>query len=302
MQDMAPEVRKRPFGRSLQHCRKEGMTTPHGLWPAEEKLLKAAWKGEPCILGQERLDAATEDNKVSALFLRFLLLGGDEDAPVPEKGVELTGAFIDGDIDLQGVADARPLYLDHCQLDGKLLARNARLGELLLPGCHIRGMNCDGAKITGGVSLNDGFTAEGEVSLLGTEIGGDLSCSKGTFKNANGDALSFDGAKVTGDALFNDGFAAEGQVRLLGAEIRGELNCRKGTFKNADGYALSCYGATVTGSMFLDDGFTADGEVSLSGAEIRGDLSCSKGTFKNAERLHCPRRGEPLRCGTWRRA
>ena len=54
------------------------MTTPHGLWPAEEKLLEAAAKGELCDLGDERPDETTDDKKIHPLFLRFLLLGGDE--------------------------------------------------------------------------------------------------------------------------------------------------------------------------------------------------------------------------------
>jgi len=61
---MAPEARNRPFGRSLKDCRKEGMTTPHRLWPAEEKLLEAAAKGELCHLAHERPSEATDDNKI----------------------------------------------------------------------------------------------------------------------------------------------------------------------------------------------------------------------------------------------
>ena len=38
--------------------------------------------------------------------------------------------------------------------------------------------------------LSDGFNAQGEVSLLGASIGGQLVCRGGTFTNEDGDALN----------------------------------------------------------------------------------------------------------------
>ena len=81
---------KRAFGRSLADFRIDGATTPNGLHPAEERLLDCAARGKECdiALGSPREEAAPE-NTVRGAFLRFLLLGGDEDAPVHEKGVIL---------------------------------------------------------------------------------------------------------------------------------------------------------------------------------------------------------------------
>src|SRR5262249_20355546 len=49
------------------------------------------------------------------------------------------------------------------------------------------------------------------------DIGGNLLCSQGSFKNAGGDALSCDGARVTGGVYLRDGFRAEGTVDLSSA-------------------------------------------------------------------------------------
>jgi hypothetical protein len=59
-------------------------------------------------------------------------------------------------------------------------------------------LSADGASITGGVFLDEGFAAEGEVGLPGTQIGGVLRCSGGSFRNPGGIALLAEGARVTG--------------------------------------------------------------------------------------------------------
>jgi hypothetical protein len=179
MQDAAREVRTRPFGRSLKDCRKEGMTTPNGLWPAEEELLKAAAAGKPCIAGSGRPDAPTADSKIDPLFLRFLLLGGDEFAPVHEKGIDIQGAFIKGDIDLEGCEITRPLRLFNCHVAGSLIGVNAQLGELDLRKSFLQSIDCSFSRFKGSVFLTNGFEAKGEVRFRGAEIGGGLDCRGG---------------------------------------------------------------------------------------------------------------------------
>ncbi len=130
----------------------------------------------------------------------------------------------------------------------------------------------DGLVLRGDLSLNEGFRADGAVRLLGAEIGGDLNCRGGTFRNPDGVALGADGAKVTGGMFLNEGFSAEGEVRLLGAEIGGDLYCGGGTFRSPSGRALSADRAQVCGNVSLNAGFLADGEVRLVGAKIDGAL------------------------------
>ncbi len=82
---------KRPHGSSLSDFQP--------LMPAEEKLLECARLGTNCILnngkrpaddmppGEER-DAIT----IRSEFLRFLAVGGGDEAPVHARGVRLSGA------------------------------------------------------------------------------------------------------------------------------------------------------------------------------------------------------------------
>src|SRR3546814_2310360 len=76
---------KRVFGRSLSDF--------GTLWPAEDALLECSRIGAPTVISETRPEAETKTNRVRAAFVRFLALGGDEQAPVHENGVELQGAW-----------------------------------------------------------------------------------------------------------------------------------------------------------------------------------------------------------------
>jgi len=201
-----------------------------------------------------------------------------------EGEVRLPGAQIDGDLDCSGGTFTNPAPPKSAE--GTALTSDA--AKVVGSGVTL---NADGANVTGDVILRDKFTAEGEVRLIGAQIGGALGCSGGTFRNPGGDALSADRTRVAGSVFLNDKFTAEGAVRLLGAQIDGDLDCRGGTFKNPrtpenpDAKTLFADRARVTGSVFLMDKFTAEGEVRLLGAQIGGDLGCSGGAFSalNAE-------------------
>ncbi|MCC6403692.1 MAG: hypothetical protein IT207_06745, partial [Fimbriimonadaceae bacterium] len=143
-------------------------------------------------------------------------------------------------------------------------------------------LSADRIEVGGGVFLQSmaggtRFEAAGEVRLLGAKIGGQLSCTGGSFQNATGDALSADRIEVGGGVFLQsvDGgprFEAAGTVRLLGAKIGGGLSCVGGSFQNATGFALTADGIEVGGAVLVRRGFGAfpsfGGNVSLVAAEI----------------------------------
>jgi hypothetical protein len=276
----------RAFGRRLTDFRVEAAATPHGLLTAEEALLRAAARGEICDLGDARPALPTDANLIRAGFLRFLLLGGDDQAPVHERRIELRGACIDGDIDLDSLVITRPLWLARCRVRGRLTAHSANLGGLRLTGAHIDGISCHAAQIDGAVSLSDGFVSDGEVSFLGAHINGRFNCAGGVFRNPGGWAINCERADITGGVFLRRGFSAEGGVRFSRAEIGGQFNCVQSEMSNPSSLALSLAGARIAGSVYLSDGFSANGKVVLQGAEISGNLLCSDGRF----RVHGPAR------------
>lgn len=268
---------KKPLGRAVKDFKP--------LRPGEQQLLDACRKGELANLGNTTPEPATDEQRVRAAFVRFLLLGGNEQSPVHERGVQLRGAFIEGLLDLRGCRIAANVSLMHCRFDGEIDAMDAHVDGLLnLHGSHLdRGLAADRLRCSAGLFLRNGFKAKGEIKLPGAQIGGNLDCSGGQFEVMEGTALWADGLEVKRDVLLGDGFKATGMVRLSGAQIGGNLNCSSGQFEVKKDDALSADGLDVKGDVFLGAGFKATGEVRLLGAHIGGDLDCIGGQFEAKE-------------------
>ncbi len=267
----------------------------HGRWlgdfsrlsAAEKAFIAACATGNRHILSTERPTRGTKANTIRAGLIRFMLLGGDADHPLHEKGVALEGAWISDTLDLEGAHTDRDLALWDCHCAETIIAHGARLGGLHLGGSAVPGLDADGIKVGGGVFLRDGFAATGEVRLLGAGIGGDLDCGGGSFTNRGGRALSADRIKVGGRVYLREGFAATGEVWLLGADIGGDLDCSGGSFFNPDGRALNAQAATIGGVLFLRQA-TVTGPIDLAAAKagtLVDDLATWQGAGANAHIL-----------------
>lgn len=226
------------------------------LLPAEEKLREAAQRGETCKLGDTVPTTPDDTTRIRADFLRFLLLGGDEQAPVHEQGVLLGGAYIDCAVDLDFVQDVRPFILRSCNIPEGMSGKSARLANINLPASRTGPLSFDGARIAGEVFLRNGFSASGEVRFVGAEIGGNLDCSNGTFSNPEGAAkeekefaLTCHGIKVTGNVFLKKGFSAIGEVHFVGADIGGQFVCMTSTFS----HALYLTSTTIKTELWLRD-------------------------------------------------
>jgi len=231
--------------------------------------------------------------------------------------VYLYGADIGGELHCRGhfekglnaesLKTSSAVFMDSRLVEGQVLAfesngevilRSAEIGgQLICSGGRFKeGLNAGGLKTSSGVFMNsiqgdDGqvlaFESNGEVNLHGAEIGGQLICSGGRFKeglNAGGlktsSAVFMDLCQVGGRVL---AFKSNGVVNLTDAKISGNLYCH-GLFKeglNAGGLKTS---SGVFMSSLLVDGhvfaFKSNGVVSLFGAEIGGRLICRGGRFK----------------------
>jgi sRNA-binding regulator protein Hfq len=238
--------------------------------------------------------------------------------------VRLSAARIGGNLECDGatfVNPARPddsesglaLIADGAIITGGVFLRNgfSALGEVRLIGSQIGSLDCsngtfknppqqrvqgagaalsaDGMLAHGSVLLRNGFVSEGEVKLLGAQIGGNLDFSGAALSNPllpgtslGGDALTADRIVVKAGIFLGNGFRADGEVRLLGAQIDGDLDCQGGTFKapiREGNRALSAHSVAVNGNVFLRNGFCSNGDVGFSGARIEGNLECTGGAF-----------------------
>ncbi|MBP7302706.1 MAG: hypothetical protein KA972_05960 [Brachymonas sp.] len=219
----------------------------------------------------------TDEHCIRGDFLRFLLLGGDEQAPVHERGVVIEGGYIEGLLNLSGANVPVDLILIKCFFAKKIYAQDAKFGGvLILTESHLaNGLAADRLKCASSLFLRNGFKVNGEVHLQGALIGGNLDCNGGHFE-----ALNIDDTNIRGAVLFGDGFTASGRVRLQGAQVGGDLDCSGGIFEFDDGNALCADQVNVSGSVLLSNSFKAKGQVRLQGAQIGCDLVCSGGQFE----------------------
>jgi hypothetical protein len=214
----------------------------HGRWlddleaeaplsDAEKALVAASAREEVWVPEgwdrKTRPNAPTPANTIRASLIRFLLLGGDANHPVHERGVMAGGAWISGALDISHTYCPQRLYLLHCHLASIPYLMAATLPELALDGCALPGLHADSLVVIGGCYFCKGFIADGEVRLLGADIGGNLECNGGTFANMVGVALNADGLKVKGN-LFLWNATVHGAIRIPAARIGtlvDDINC-----------------------------------------------------------------------------
>jgi hypothetical protein len=272
------------------------------LTEAEEKLFEAIEKGEPAdyrsAQKQENNPAKAQkwgkERALGADRVAWLFTSPDGRSRVTHMGVRISGARIDGYLDLQLVSVRFQLFLTTCAIPDGIVLIESEIGRLYLTGSHTGPIVADAMTVRGSVFMNQGFQATGEVRLLGAKIDGSLACRGGSFehpmaaKDPAAEALSADRITVKGGVFMNKGyFKAKGEVRLAGAVIGSNLECTRGTFEHpmAAKYpaarAMNAEGISVKGGVFMDKGFKATGEVKLLGATIDGDLACRGGSFEH---------------------
>jgi hypothetical protein len=180
------------------------------------------------------LDEITVDTDLSARRLRC------------EGPVCLIGVQVGAVVDLSRAEVVHPnqaaINLGGARIGRSLLLARARIrGQLRLPGTSCGGMaTFSGTEITdvetialegegfttgGDGFFQNGFHAEGTVSLVGASFGGVLSFRGARVATVNGDpALQCGGMQVSRGVYLTHGFHSTGEVRLIGVRIGGHLD------------------------------------------------------------------------------
>jgi hypothetical protein len=276
------QEKARPLGRSLIDF--------GTLKPAEQILLDCCRVGETAKITANRPAEPSPENAVRAGFLRFLLLGGDNQTPIHEHGIQLSCAYIEGALDLKATSVQYNISITNCTFTQLLDFTDARFKHsVALDGCVISGLQAP-RLIAGGRLSIQGVKSQRLVSLHDAQIRGSLLFSDTSLDVPDGDALCFDGAIIGGDVLLSDGFNAVGHVRLLGAQIGGQLNCSGAIFDGKNGGALNFDGSAIGDDVILAN-LKATSAVRLLSAQIGGQLNCNGASFdgKNGDALYFDR-------------
>jgi hypothetical protein len=271
-----------------------------------------AWK-EDRIVDGEVLRSLLVDSKwpVSAkgVQLRGIRIIGHLDLEASELRcpLRLVSCYLDGEPPALGFAKVPLMELNNCYLaglaaeslvvstdmnlngstfDGPICLQGSDIaGQLNLGGATLKGADqdgdslvADGLKVGGDLILNNGFTAEGAVLLLGANIAGQLNFCGATLNGTekDGSALVADTISIGGDAFLSQGFSVAGAIRLPAANIVSKLDFSDAQLigKDNDGYALIGFRMRVGTDVLLDRMHTAKGAIKLQGADITGQLSC----------------------------
>ena len=187
------------------------------------------------------------------------------------RSLRLAGARIAGTLDLEAARLPCPVLLLGCWFEEPVNLAEASIPALRMPGCHLPGLRAAQLAVDGNLELNDGFTASGEVNLLGAHISGQLVCSGATLASRGRPALNGVLITVGQSMICNARFAAFGEVRLRGAHILGDLDFSEANLVNPDGYALSAGRLAVDQDIFFTEGMTAAGDIRLVGARVGGN-------------------------------
>ena len=188
--------------------------------------------------------------------------------------------------------------LNNFVAEGGVCVRSARIrGDIWATGAKITkgegyALNAQAARIGDLVALNDGFTADGTVWLLATQIGARLLLNGAKLSatrdkdsaEARGDriVLYASNVQVGASVFMGKDFKAKGQVNFSGATIRGSFRCERSTFSTPDGRARAfvANGVEISNEA-LFDGAVIEGRMNLNGAKVGGRVSFNGAEITN---------------------
>lgn len=148
------------------------------------------------------------------------------------RGAHADGVVVKKDLFLANGFDSEyGVRLRGAQIGGTLVCSAGVFGSAMATGgaSQQKALDANGIIVGGDVFMSDGFVANGEVDLVGSQIGGDLDCSGGILEGTP-KALTANRLAVGGTVFVSDGFCTAGKVDFTGSKINGALNTTKGRF------------------------------------------------------------------------
>jgi hypothetical protein len=223
--------------------------------------------------------ALTKDEPViRAKLLRALC--EDEELGLDPSGVHVTGAVVEGQLDLRWLEFARPLTLEDCDLEETVLLANASAKSIAFLRCRLNG-GLDASRLSVDAGLLLSGKVGGPVRLAQASVG-TLDCT-GIDLHAPGVMWALDASNLTAESDVRlAGATVEGGMSLVGAQVGGNVDCRASRFEYEGAVALSLDGAVITGGLVIGPWqypthavrTEIQGRLSLLGVKVGRNLEC----------------------------
>lgn len=189
------------------------------------------------VAGWRSVVRYTDKTTIRGSFLRFLLLGGDDENPVHEHGVQVSGGhIIPGDenaeplLDLEGSTIPFAVRIEGCVMEGTVSFAGATTRSICFQGTRIDVLNIRDITLNGDLQITYGFNCYGSVEASNAKISGTINCAGASLINPSGKTLVADSAKIGGSVLLTNGFTSVGQLRFADTQIAGQIALSGGFF------------------------------------------------------------------------
>ncbi len=261
------------------------------LSDAETRLKSELHTPDRITIGDGELPSEQTDScAIRADIIRALLL--DDDSTMHSKGLRLRGAYISGTLDLQGCSFDKDISLSQCVMVSPINLVNSRLRGVHISGSRIKGISADNANFSGSLYLRAGTSINGELSLAGAYISGDLQLCDITITSDRQDAvfapsLKVDGSVFLGNYPYSEGvttLVATGLLFFSSARVEHDFFVTNtaitlpnevigspvfgATEEHGRDMALSLARARVGGILYFKDNQINQGIVNLAGASV----------------------------------
>ena len=257
---------------------------------------------------------------IRATLLRWIISECDNNSVDLSNGLQISGALISGQLDLSHMRLLHPLLLFRCAIPHGIELVRTSVPGMYLDLSYLGKVSADGLECGGDLHLR-AVTIRGELRLLGSKIGGNLSFTLPEWDaaqhtqdparrlrdrnvaitsliNRSGYALSGD-RMVCGGELILRGTRIEGQVRFPGARIGRNLSCDHIELNGYSKCALFAQGVDCDGGLSIDNGVVVGSmliswskfglNASLENLEIHSELSNATGSpLSNASMTSSP--------------
>lgn len=236
------------------------------LSTAEEHLRTASRHGGWAPISDQTPIVKEKNNSIRAEYIRYLALGGAGDDKVHFRGIQIRGAWIEGQLDLTNSTVNGSLIFRNCHIERIPKLTHAKIfGLLSFNGSKLPGCSAVGIQVNSSLTFCEGLKSLGGINIKSARILGSLEFDGSSFSAEQDNwSINCEDVEVFKNVNMGDGFMAIGEVRLIGAKINGNLDLKGGCFqgeansgveKNSKTlpYCLSIDGGIINGSLLIGD-------------------------------------------------